>query len=157
MIFDRNDQFSKYLVFKEDAKGCIQKFLSKMSADLPVGKIELDGTRIYAAVSEYQTKDHFLQAKPEAHKEYCDIQILLSGEENIYFCDIEKLAENPPHKPDCFFYGNDGSITSRCRMIPGVFAVFFPGEGHLPNIAVDGVSKPVKKVVIKVAKECLTF
>ncbi|MDD3155663.1 MAG: YhcH/YjgK/YiaL family protein, partial [Victivallaceae bacterium] len=52
-------------------------------------------------------------------------------------------------KKDCAFYAYNPAGGTILTLTPGVFAVFFPNEGHMPCLAV-GSPATVKKVVVKI-------
>ena len=106
--------------------------------------------RVKAIVSEYETKAENEHGY-EAHRKYIDIQYLLKGEERIVCMPIEKLTETEPYSEanDAAFYSSEGVRTQEMTIGDGYFAIFFPQDGHMPQLSVD---KPtmVKKIVVKV-------
>lgn len=116
---------------------------------LEIGKYEIDGKKVYAVVSEYNSK---LEEnwKWEGHRNYTDIQVIISGAENMSYSHIancERKGEYNPEK-DVEFYNAEGSTVT---VNAGSFAIFFPEDIHRPGMAINNVSAPIKKVVIKVA------
>ncbi|HAF27831.1 MAG TPA: YhcH/YjgK/YiaL family protein [Bacteroidales bacterium] len=110
------------------------------------GKYEIEGENIFALVQEYNTKDA-KDAKPEAHKKYIDIQYIHSGTELIGVATLKNqvIVVTDPEKDITFFDGE----TSLVKLEAGMFAIFFPGDLHMPGILETQPAK-VKKVVIKV-------
>jgi YhcH/YjgK/YiaL family protein len=110
------------------------------------GKYEIEGENIFALVQEYNTKDA-KDAKPEAHIKYIDIQYIHSGTELIGVATLKNQAivVSDPEKDITFFDGE----TSLVKFETGMFAIFFPGDLHMPGILETQPAK-VKKVVIKV-------
>jgi YhcH/YjgK/YiaL family protein len=107
---------------------------------------------VYAIVSEAPSKDYDKTAF-ESHKNYIDLQYVITGEENMGRTRVESLTVDKAYndKADIAYYKGDGKIYT----VPqNSFLLFFPGEAHRPNITPGG-NKVVKKVVIKirVAKE----
>lgn len=116
-------------------------------ASLENGKYEIEGKEVYAVVSEYNTKD-VAEAKWEAHRNYADVQFIIKGEEKMGFAPLSALEVKEDYNPDkdiVILKGTGDYVTVK----PGMFAVFFPQDGHQPCVAVKG-SAPVKKVVVKV-------
>lgn len=117
-------------------------------ASLEPGKYEIDGTNVYAAVSAYDSRA-LEQGKWEAHKKYIDIQYIVSGAERMFYSNISNMEEATEYnetKDVLFYKGNGDALTVNA----GYFAIFFPEDVHMPNIAVDAPA-PVKKVVVKIA------
>lgn len=125
-------------------------FLKQMKPDTPVGEYQINH-RVKAIVSEYETKLEN-ESGYEAHRKNIDIQYLLSGEERIACLPIERLIEVEPYseEKEAAFYAADLSLQpSYLSLLPGYFAIFFPQDGHKPQLCVDKPMK-VKKVVVKV-------
>jgi YhcH/YjgK/YiaL family protein len=111
------------------------------------GRYEIDGDNVYALISEYKTKD-LNEGKLEAHKKYIDVQFMAKGEELIGytpFQDQNILSEYNEEKDICFYNGDKSFL----KIEQGMFAVFFPGELHMPGIT-SVRSNNVKKIVVKI-------
>ena len=95
-----------------------------------------------------QTRD---EAPIEAHKEYIDIQVPISSDEEMGFISAPYMPA--PSKPysaekDVAFY--PGLCDTYLNVRKGMFTVFFPGEGHAPAITRDGILK----LIVKIRKPC---
>lgn len=115
--------------------------------ELPIGRIEIDGDNVFALVQEYETKD-FNEDMWEAHKEYFDIQFMVSGTEEIKISRIEDMTPNTAYHPDGDYWlfsgqGNGLIITNN------QFVIFSPEDVHQPGIKVDERSNMIKKIVVK--------
>jgi len=118
---------------------------------LPDGKHEIDGSTVYALVSHYESKS-LADARYETHRDYIDIQLLVSGKEIVQARAPDGLAVTEPWKPDIEFYATPTPGTdNELFLAPGIAMVFFPEDAHRPGIAAGGISKPIHKVVVKVA------
>ncbi|MDD3155139.1 MAG: YhcH/YjgK/YiaL family protein, partial [Victivallaceae bacterium] len=137
MIFDSLNQFSSLHFLSAEDCAKLDSVLASLNADSPVGKIEIDGSRIFLSVSEYTTRN-VEDAKLEAHHNYVDIQLLLAGKEQIGYSPLDNLAVTQEYdaKKDCAFYAYNPAGGTILTLTPGVFAVFFPNEGHMPCLAV---------------------
>ena len=108
-------------------------------------------SRVKAIVSEYETVS-VNECGYEAHKRFIDIQCVLRGEEKVFCLPIERLKETKPYSEEieAAFYSADINLQPSNLIIqPGYFAIFFPQDGHMPQLCIE---KPqmAKKVVIKV-------
>lgn len=115
---------------------------------LELGRHDLDGDRLYAMVQEYATKLP-ADCMYEAHRKYCDIQTLASGTEQIGWAHLAHMRESVVYQADrdvAFFEGQGDLFT----LTPGVFAIFFPHDVHMPCVQAATASE-VKKIVVKVA------
>ena len=124
------------------------EFLQTTKLDeLPDGKLEIDGGRLYAIVAHDQGRGRD-GAILEAHRKYIDIQYVISGNELIGWqplasCRTVKQTYNSD--TDLAFFLDRSSTWF--ELAPCSFAVFFPEDAHAP-LAAQG---PVHKVVVKVA------
>jgi YhcH/YjgK/YiaL family protein len=115
------------------------------------GKYEIDGSRLFAIVNEYDTVD-MAGEQMEAHKKYIDVQYIVQGAELI---GHDFLCGQTPSKvydenADFMLFGEKPAFFSKLQ--EGQFAIFFPTDLHMPNIM---IAQPVrvKMVVLKIAVE----
>jgi len=112
-------------------------------------RYDIDGNNLYAPVSEYISKDD-TAARYEAHRNYIDIQYVVSGRELIGIAplsDIKDILVPYDAATDVEFM-----TVSQIRNVPATsdrFFIFFPDDIHRPGLK-DGVNSPVRKVVVKV-------
>ena len=118
------------------------------------GRYELQGDNIFMNVMQFATQSPE-QKKAELHREYIDIQVLLSGEERILFgmTDSARQCEEMHVEDD---YQLCSQIADEQAMVlkPGRFVIFMPGEPHKPGCVVKA-PLDIKKVVIKVRASLL--
>jgi YhcH/YjgK/YiaL family protein len=117
-------------------------------AELPEGRIELDGDRLYALVVDGYGKTKG-GARTETHRRYIDIQFTAAGSDLIGWMPAGDCREPQGYDEakDVEFYKD---IPEQWIPVPaGQFAIFLPHDAHAP-MAGDGA---VKKIVIKVAVE----
>ena len=109
-------------------------------------RYEVDGDDLFFFVQSYESNPS--NDTPEAHRKYIDIQCVLSGGETMGVAPLEEMTEEVEARPDndiWFYRGATDTVT----LLPGRFAVLFPGDAHAPGVAVDAPA-PVRKVVVKV-------
>ena len=147
------EQFAKQYHLNQSAWD--KAFAYLKSTDLTTlsnGRHVIDGTNVYAIVTEAPTKDYDKTAY-ESHQKYIDLQYVITGEEKMAKAPLASVVVNKPYdeKADIAFYTGEGKTYT----VPaGTFMLFFPTDAHRPNITPGG-NKVVKKIVIKinVAKE----
>ena len=149
MIFDHINNIDTYKGLSPDIYSGLT-LLKDVKPDIAPGTYQLS-PRVKAIVSEYETKVKN-EVGFEAHRKNIDIQYLLKGEERIACMPIEKLTEAEPYseEKDAAFYAAEGVAAQTMTIGGGYFAIFFPQDGHMPQLCVDE-PKMVKKVVVKVA------
>ena len=102
-----------------------------------------------AVVSAYETR--LVNEKGyEAHRQYADVQYVVSGREIVRCKPLEQVVESIPYDA-----AKDAARYTDCPgadlvIGEGYFLVVFPDDAHEPCLAVDGQPAPVKKVVMKV-------
>lgn len=146
MIIDKLENIEKYASLNP-LFGQACEFLKSHQLDsLEPGKTELNGKDLLVnvAVTKPKTKE---EARLETHRDFIDIQIPLSGTEIMGYTPA--AACQPADAPyqaekDITFF--EGPAESYLEVKPGMFAIFFPQDGHAPGITPDGV----KKIIIKV-------
>ncbi|MBQ7770250.1 MAG: YhcH/YjgK/YiaL family protein [Clostridia bacterium] len=126
-------------------------FIKKALAEnLPVGKYEIDGKNLFASVQEYNTKEE-QAARYEGHRNYIDIQFIASGAEAVEVTDITKTQSITPYneEKDVEFFQTDEKVWKGV-WTANKYGIFFPYDIHRPGMRVDGVSAPVKKILVKI-------
>ncbi len=127
----------------------VQEAIAKLELD-DVGRIELDGRKMFALLNHYTTKPRN-EAKLESHRKYIDIQYMYEGVERHYLDDVDKAAETAAYNEgkDITFYAmTDTAMGFSLRQ--GWVAVYFPGDAHAPGLA-EKEPERIKKIVVKIA------
>jgi len=147
MVYDHINNINTYTFLSPDIYEGL-RFLQQATPDLAPGTYQIN-PRVKAIVSEYETKVQN-EVGYEAHRKNIDIQYLLKGEERVACLPVEKLKETVPYseeKDAAFFTASVQPM--EMTLGDGYFAIFFPQDGHMPQLSVDE-PKMVKKVVVKV-------
>ena len=148
MIYDKIDNFKTYIKVSEDI--CLGlEYLQQITPDVENGVHEIS-PRVKAIVSEYTTKETNENGY-EAHRDYIDIQYLVSGAEKIYCLPLDYLSEKIAYCKDidAAFYKEEEIKPQELLMGNGYFAIFFPQDGHMPGLSFKR-SEGVKKIVVKI-------
>ena len=149
MVYDSIQNIEQYRGLSDDiCEGLM--FLKNADPEISKGVYQVN-PRVKAIVSEYETK-RVNEYGYEAHKRFIDIQCVLKGEEKVACLPIERLKETKPYSEeiDAAFYTADiNHQHSNISLLPGYFAIFFPQDGHMPQLC-DGNPNWVKKIVVKV-------
>lgn len=91
----------------------------------------------------------------EVHREYIDLHYCIEGGEII-----AHSPQGEPQEQTTYNTEKDYALfkpTESCEKIfmqPGMFAIFFPQELHMPKVS-DGKNDRIQKVVIKINKKLL--
>ena len=137
--FKQKERWDKAFTFLKDND------LAKME----LKRYDIDGNNLYAPFSEYMSKDD-TAARYEAHREYIDIQYVISGKELIGIAplsDVKDILVPYDAVKDIEFM-----TVNQIRNVPATpdrFFLFFPSDVHRPGLK-DGENALVRKVVVKV-------
>lgn len=119
-------------------------------SELTPGRNEVDGDNVFINRFAYDTMPEE-KAAFEAHEEYADIHLVVSGEELIGVSDMELMTVSAVDKTtdsvDC-----DGPVENRVAMKPGKVLIVLPEDAHKVKIAIQDpvhVEKAVVKVLVK--------
>jgi len=116
---------------------------------LELKRYDLDGINLFVMVSEYSTKNPE-DANFEAHRNYIDIQYVVSGNELIGLAPVTSkdstILEYDGTKDIEFFTSKSGKMLQANN---SGFFVFFPEDAHKPGVKVE-TNDVVRKVVVKV-------
>jgi YhcH/YjgK/YiaL family protein len=118
-------------------------------ATIAPGRHALNGDALYATVQDYATQP-LADGLLEVHRRYLDIQCVLGGAELVGYAPLARQPVRAAYQADkdiAFLEGAADFFTLR----PGLFAIFYPHDAHLPGRAVAGASSRVRKIVVKVA------
>lgn len=148
MIVDSIKNCEKYYGVHSDFKKSFEFIKKAVAENLPVGKYEIDGDDVFAFIQEYTSK-HENESAFEGHRNYIDIQYIVSGTEVMMVADISKMKESCDYKEDVVFF-EDYEKASMCVIEAGEYGIFFPWDTHKPGLCFDGKPDSVKKIVVKV-------
>jgi YhcH/YjgK/YiaL family protein len=146
MIMDRLENAHLYQGLGDHiAKGLHFLNTTDLTA-LEPGRHPIEDDELFVMVMDYDTKP-MADAVWEGHKRYLDIQAVVGADEMMGYADISQL-ELGEYDDERDFQAISGQ-GAFMKFEPGMFAIFWPQDGHAPGVAVD--DKPVKarKVVVK--------
>lgn len=147
MIIDIVENISLFNNLSINISKAFKYILQTDFSTLKKGKHEIDGDSIFVLVNEYETKQQS-ELLLEAHKKYIDIQIMLSGVEQVGYVPLKHQSPEKEYDPesDYMLFREDASFF---RFEKGMFAIFFPADLHMPGVLTD-TSSLVRKAVVKV-------
>ena len=134
MVVDTLENLEKYASLNPLFAQAIEFLKSHDLQAMEVGKTELKGKDLLVNIA---------QTKPKT----IDIQIPLSGTEIMgYTAAKDCVPADAPYNEEKDITFFEGLAETYVAVKPGMFAIFFPQDGHAPGITPDGV----KKVIVKV-------
>ncbi|MEZ9699890.1 YhcH/YjgK/YiaL family protein [Vibrio sp. 10N.261.46.E12] len=155
-----NTQPSKFTRSYPIAVQNILEHINSLDTDaLAIGRHTLpgfDANQAWFVVLEYK-KEPLACFKPEVHKHYSDLQIVLKGSEIMAWSKDtgdHKLAEPYNEQRDLQFYEFEGIELNFIHAKPQQFYLFTPDTVHITNIENDD-SSLVRKLVVKIHNDLL--
>lgn len=148
MIYDTLQNLSRYETLSSNFATAVQYLRTTDLSKLPHGHTEIAGDRVFLNHFDYTTAVRTPETLFEAHEEYLDLHIVLSGQEVMALAPTELLNEQEREEDDSILY--TGNETYRISLQVGQFALVYPGEGHMPKL-VCGTPSRVDKIVVKIA------
>lgn len=147
MIKDSLKRADTYYGISDNLKAGFEWIKNNDLKNMPDGRYEISD-KIYANLQSYLTKD---DAPYEAHRDYIDIQYMVTGEELSGVTDYLNcsVTEQYNKEKDIEFLKNNTDEQFH-KISEGEFFVFFPHDAHKPAIKVNE-NKNVKKVIVKVS------
>ena len=148
MIFDKISNIENYRGIDNNLDLAIDTIIKGDYIKAPLGKNIIVENEVFYNVQEYTTKN-IENCFFETHKKYLDIQLIVSGEENIGSADNEVLEITNTYNEEKDIEKLQGISEIMFKMKEDNFIMFFSGEPHMPSMKVKD-NKEVKKVVFKV-------
>ncbi|MEG0277528.1 MAG: YhcH/YjgK/YiaL family protein [Coprobacillus sp.] len=148
MIITKKEHLSHYLGIHKNLDTAIEYILNNDLTTIPTGSTPIDNKMVYVNHFSYSTApigEGFI----EAHRDYLDIHITLTGEEYIGYLDMKDVQELQPYNEEDDFYKVTGRIETFAYMMPGNIIMTWPEDAHQPKIQVSD-SEHVDKLVFKV-------
>ncbi|WP_027450075.1 YhcH/YjgK/YiaL family protein [Xylanibacter brevis] len=146
MIIDTLENLEKYVAVNPLFKKVVAFLRENDLMTLAEGKHVIDGDDLFVniQVAKGKTPD---EAVIETHRKMVDIQIPLDGMETYGYTPLCNLPDVPyqAEKDITKYPGQMADSFIDCQ--PGMFAVFFPQDGHAPCIS---MAPTIKKAIFKV-------
>lgn len=148
MVFDSIKNYKLYTNLSPRIASALKIAAETDFNKLENGKYPVDGDNLFYIVQRYDTAP--IMEKIEAHRKYIDIQLMAKGDELIGVDNIKGLKVHTPYsdEKDVMFFNAEKSA-AYLTVKEGMFAIFWPGDAHMPGRQID---KPrnVTKIVFKI-------
>ena len=152
MIVTDLDNATKQIALSEGLKKALDFLQDKSNHKLPDDRVDVDGDEVYALVQSYDSRMERDDPTFEAHREYIDIQYVVSGTEILGWAPLDAFTTTVPYdeEKDAVMGKVPDEDWTPVKFEPGQVIVLYPTDAHAPGLAVD---QPVyvKKIVMKIA------
>lgn len=146
MIIDTLNNLEKYILLNP-LFAVVADFIKENDLDaLEPGKHVIKGDDVFVNIQVAKGKTAE-EAVLETHQVMTDIQVPISGKETYGYTPACELPEGgyDPQRDMALFPGKKAMCHVTCQK--GMFAIFFPQDGHAPCISQE---KEIKKAIFKV-------
>lgn len=118
---------------------------------LTLGRHDVCGDECFVNVDAVTTRTEEV-AQFETHRRIIDLHVPINSEETIGYCPRSSLPEDLEYdsEKDLQFYASKPENYTRLAMKPGMFAIFYPEDAHLPMCRADS-PVDIKKIVGKIS------
>lgn len=153
MIYDGLEVLDRYRGLYRGLDVLIEWLGTHNITELPVGKHEILGNKVYANVMNAQTRT-LEDARYEVHHRYMDVQVDVTGQESFRTTPGRTVELEP---------FDEATDKGYCKVAPdntdelegtldrGHFAIFVVDEPHMPNLVCENDEVgPLKKICFKV-------
>lgn len=147
MIFGNISQLKDFDYLDSKIKECFAYAKEHDMMTYEKGCHEIDGEKLFVNIVEYTTTEAENRFW-EAHKNYLDIHVMLSGSEQIDVNFIENMEQKEFVEKDDFL-PLEGPKNGSVILNNGDFLICYPSDGHRTAVAVDG-PVAIKKAIFKV-------
>ena len=145
MVIDTLDNLAKYEALNPLFKDVVEFIRNNDLNTLEAGNHEIKGKDLFVNITTAKGKTPD-EAVLETHVKMIDIQIPLDGPETYGYTPLCRLPETPYNaEKDITKY--EGLAESFIDCQPGMFAIFFPQDGHAPCIS---MAPEIKKAIFKI-------
>ena len=146
MIIDTLDNLAKYEAINPLFKDVVEFIRKKDLAAMEPGKYPIKDKDLFVNITTAKGKAPD-EAVLETHINMIDIQIPLDAPETFGYTPLCRLPETPYNAEKDITKYPDLMAESFIDCQPGMFAIFFPQDGHAPCIS---MAPEIKKAIFKV-------
>jgi len=149
MVFASLDTIDRYFSLNPFIEKAIDFFRKGKGDSLAAGMHEpAELFPVKVSVSEGLTRNSS-EGFLEYHRKYVDLQIVVSGMEQIGVAPLSECSCNKPFDSEKDFGVADGGEDC-VTLSPGRFVLLFPEDAHNPSCSVNEVRQMVRKLVFKI-------
>ena len=147
MIIDNINNLNNYKFLHSNIIRALEIIRDTDFSKLEDSTYEVEGRDLFYFLQSYETRS--ANDMPEAHREYIDVQYVISGNEQMGIAQLEAMNEEVEAKPqnDIWFYRGPMDFVT---VTAGMFTVFFPNDVHAPCVSPAEGATSVRKCVFKV-------
>jgi len=149
MITDKISNYKLYTGLGSNFKEAFE-LLASNRFNRESGRYELSNG-MYYMVQSYETKP-VSDGMFESHRKYIDLQFIVDGKERQDYLNLAALKIREPYNADkdVIIYDVPDSKGFALILETGYFAIYYPEDGHMPNLRTGSNADKNIKVVVKI-------
>ena len=146
MIIGKLKDLKRYKGLSKQIDEAIDYVLNTDLLNLEIGRYEISSNVIVNRQEYFGKLDPFA----ESHKKYIDLQIVLKGQEQMGYADINNTTIKVMEEYDENLDLAKHYVNDECEylMSEGSFALIFPEDVHRPGMKID--ENLIEKAVLKI-------
>ena len=150
MIIDTLTRAEKNAFYPAVIRKALRAVIQQEPHSLPPGKYIVEGDNLFFNVVEGETKP-LAEQRPEYHRQYIDIHIVLAGEEMVGAGNkgLNISEDGPFNEAHDIGFCEYISSETLIHLHPEELTVLFPGELHRPMGSL-GAGAPLRKIIVKI-------
>ena len=134
-------------------------YLSEINPESLVdGKVSINGDKVFAIISHYDTSKICEEIEVEGHRRYVDLQYIAAGSEAIGWIGIDQIKESRNYDTELDVWKCNLPVCSisLLKLASGQAALLFPEDAHCSQLC-SSTPEKVVKIVIKVSIDFFVF
>lgn len=146
MILDKIENADLYFESVPGLERFMKFYNDNDFEEFPATKVRLDGDDLFVNIIDLEGKEA-KDLPMEAHRDYLDIQVPLTGAETMGYKaqeDCQEVIKEYDEGKDVELYNDEAETLIKVPV--GYFVVFFPSDGHRPGIA---PGQKFRKLIVK--------
>lgn len=147
MIYLKREDIHQYKGLMKNLDIALTYLETHDLSELVLGRNEVDGDNVFINYMNYTTISE-AEGFFEAHLDYLDLHIMVSGEECVGVSHISKLEEFTRDESSDFV-GYKGIAQCKCLVNTEMALIVYPEDAHMVKVMCD-MSESVHKAVIKI-------
>lgn len=155
MIITTLSEMSEQSALSDNMRTALEFLKEHGNSPLDSGRFEIPDSPIGGFAQSYYTEEASDSLRYEAHREFIDVQYIISGSETMKWLPLDEIevTQEYSQEGDCLLgvpqNGSQGDIPFRA----GQVMILYPTDAHAPGVANGEGPLEVKKLVIKVPVE----
>lgn len=151
MIITTLAEMSEQAQLSDDLKTALEFLKNHGSEKRELGRFEIPDSEIFGFAQCYDTTAESDELRYEAHRNYIDVQYIVSGEEIMKWLPLNelKITKEYEEEGDCLLGVAQDDAYGDIPFQAGQLMILWPSDAHAPGVDSTRGAQQVKKLVVK--------